>query len=324
MTRLVDVTLVGGREDIAEPGVLSSLVGVVHVVDGVGGPVTSGNNVRGITQIDYYAVRICTGTVNNHAVHLVPRTGNRTRDTGRTLRVVCTSQVHVDRAVAMHLATGRRDHVVRRFLQVNTVDAVQVDGSPENLVAGRADNFTPVGAVAVGIQGVDVGRVQLVQRYPGRLVGVGGCICDVPAARRAYVYPGPVVVACIETDQGEGIRAGDGHAVSAIGIAASSDDFAQGRAVELDPVAVVGFHIRRFERHPRVSENSDIETANRTANNRGSGAGYVDSIAGAGTAGAGDRDTAQIQIDIWCRDLDTIATAAGGRKAGRHVVAGRG
>jgi hypothetical protein len=47
----VDVTLVGGCEGIAEPGVLPSLVRVVNIIDRVGGPIAGENPIRRISQI---------------------------------------------------------------------------------------------------------------------------------------------------------------------------------------------------------------------------------------------------------------------------------
>src|SRR5271156_1664444 len=131
----------------------------------------------------------------------------------------------------MHFTIGRSENVVRGFLQINAVDAVQVDGSPENPVALRADNFDPVGAVVVRIQTWNGCGARLVQRYSGQLVGVGGRICDVAGAGRVHHDPGPTIVTRIETEDREGFRAADGQAVSTGGAAGASYDFARRRTV---------------------------------------------------------------------------------------------
>src|SRR5580704_5096598 len=93
-------------------------------------------------------------------------------------------------------------------------------------------------------------------------------------ARRVYLYPGPEVVICSEIDNQVGVRARDGHPVCAIRIASSTNDPARRCAVKLDPIGIVGFCSRRFEHHPRVSQNPDIEIADRATHDRSPGTAW--------------------------------------------------
>ena len=94
-------------------------------------------------------------------------------------------------------------------------------------------------------------------------------------------------------------------------------------AVQLDPVAIVAGHERKFEPHPRLGQNSDIESGNiPVPHNRGAstGRGNVDPISGACRAGAGYRRALDIQKDVCRGDLNAVAGVSCGRQIYRRQV----